>query len=367
MKEYHPITDRVALRRYMGNISQMAGLRKYQLDEGRAKGVSCVDVRTGAGLEYTVLPDRGMDIAWTSYRGVPVSYISNVGVSAPNSYESEGMEWLRGFYAGMLTTCGFQNVGGPCGDVNSVVGARRYGLHGRLSYLPATEVSARAEWIDGKYVMSVEGKVTESQMHCENTSLRRRIKSVLGDNRIIIRDVIENEDNDPQPMMLLYHMNVGHPILDANARLLAASIEVVGADETAQSELDRHASFHAPVKGCKERCYFHSLAGDRASWTKVAVVNEALELGVCFKFRLDQLGCMTEWKMLNEGEYVVGIEPGTNNPIGRCNAKEKGCLTILQPGEIRTVDIEIEILDGLAAIKQAEQEIDTLRKQGIRK
>lgn len=362
MKDFSPISDKTNLRRYIGSISQIAGLRKYHLDEGRAQGTSAVDVRTGAGLEYTVLPDRGMDIAWTSYRGVPVSYISNTGVTSPLSYEAQGMEWLRGFYAGMLTTCGFQNVGGPCVDTNPVIGGRVFSLHGRLAYTPAAEVATRAEWVNGKYVMTVSGKMTESIVHCENTTLRRTITSVLGENRIHIHDVIENEDTDLQIMMLLYHMNVGYPILNDGARLIAASREILGADDTAKAEIDQYDRFHAPEKGAAERCYFHKPIAGADGFTQVAVVNDALELGVRFSFRPDQLPCMTEWKMLNEGEYVLGIEPGNTHPIGRANARSSGSICTMQPGEIREVDIIIDILDGAAAIRAAEDDIIKLRK-----
>ena len=61
--------------------------------------------------------------------------------------------------------------------------------------------------------------------------------------------------------------------------------------------------------------------------------------------------------MVAEGEYVLGLEPGNTNPIGRLAAKERGMLQYLQPGEIRQTHIELEILDGGAAIRQAEQEI----------
>ena len=362
MKEFHPITDKMQLRRYVGSMSQLAGIRKYRLEEGRAQGTAAVDVRNGTGLEFTVLPDRGMDVAWTSYRGVPISYISNTGVSAPQLYEAQGMEWLRGFYAGMLTTCGFQNVGGPCADTHPVIGAREFSLHGRLAYTPAAEVATKAEWIDGKYVMTVSGKMTESIVHGENTTLRRTISSVLGDNAIHIHDVIENEDTDPQIMMLLYHMNIGYPILNENTRLLAASREIVGADDTAKAEIAQYDRFHAPVQGTAERCYFHKPIAGEDGYTHVAVVNDELELGVCFSFKPEQLPCMTEWKMLNEGEYVLGIEPGNTHPIGRINAAQQGTISRIQPGEIRETDIVIRVLDGADAIAEAERIIMNLRK-----
>ena len=354
MKPFEPYLDKESLRRYMGSMSQLAGLKKYRLEDGRADGVQAVDVRTGSGLEYTVLPGRGMDIAWTSYKGTPISYMSSTGVSAAAHYEAEGMEWLRGFFAGMLTTCGFQNVGGPCDGSHPVIGGRRYGLHGRLTNIPAAEVGTREEWADGRYCMSVTGKMRESIVHGENITLRRTISSILGENAICLHDEIENESPRPQPMMLLYHMNLGWPVLGPDTRLVHSSVRVRGANAEAQAEIDLHTRFEAPVPGRTERCYFHVPGADADGNAYAAVINDALELGVLFTFRPDQLPCMCQWKMLNEGEYVLGIEPGNTYPTGRANAEAEDQLDMLAPGEVRAVDIRIEILDGETAIAAAE-------------
>lgn len=365
MKEFKPFLEKDKLRKYMGSMSQLAGVRKCRLEDGPSAGLEAVDVRTGGGLEYTVLPGRGMDIAWMRYKGVPISYMSVAGVSSAAMYEAEGMEWLRGFYAGMLTTCGFQNVGGPCDGTHPVIGNRHYGLHGRLSYTPASEVATYEDWVEGGYRMYVGGKLRESIVHGENMTLRRSVSSMLGENRVELHDTIENAGNRPQPMMLLYHMNLGWPVLGPDTRLVTASKSVRGANDEAQAEIEIHNRFEAPVPGRTERCYFHVPAAGEDGWTHVAVINDAMELGVQFSFRPDQLPCMCEWKMLNEGEYVLGIEPGNTYPTGRANAEAGGEQDILQPGEVRRVQINIEILDGPEAISAAEERIAAIGKGGV--
>ena len=365
MKPFEPYLDKQSLRRYLGSMSQLAGLKKYRLDDGPSAGVEAVDVKTGGGLEYTVLPGRGMDIAWMSYKGVPISYMSNTGVKNAAFYEAEGMEWLRGFFAGMLTTCGLSNVGGPCDGSHPVIGGRHYGLHGRMNTIPASYVSMMENWIDDFYMMAVGGRMRESIVHGENLVLERCITSVLGENRIVLEDTIENESNRPQPLMLLYHMNLGWPVLGPDTRLVTASESVRGANDEAQAEIDLHTRFTDPVPGKTERCYFHVPAADEKGETHVAVINDALELGVMFTFRPDQLPCMCQWKMLNEGEYVLGIEPGNTYPTGRANAEANGSLDMLAPGEIRHVDIAIEILDGPEAIAAAEAKIAAIMKGSV--
>lgn len=49
---------------WIGDLSQVAGIKHYELRSGRAKGTEAFDVRTGAGLAFTVVKDRALDIAW---------------------------------------------------------------------------------------------------------------------------------------------------------------------------------------------------------------------------------------------------------------------------------------------------------------
>ena len=68
MKKFAMNYDKNFLRKRLGSMSQLGGLKKYRLSNGRGDGVEAVDVRTGAGLSYTVLPGRGMDIAKDALR-----------------------------------------------------------------------------------------------------------------------------------------------------------------------------------------------------------------------------------------------------------------------------------------------------------
>jgi len=49
----------------IGDPQQLAGARGSVLTDGKADGVRAVDVTTGTGFNFTVLPGRGMDIPRT--------------------------------------------------------------------------------------------------------------------------------------------------------------------------------------------------------------------------------------------------------------------------------------------------------------
>lgn len=360
MKNWNPVIDKAYLLKQMGSLSQLAGVKRYEFTDGRAKGVEAIDVVTGSGFDFTVMPGRCLDLAWARYRGVPIAYMSKADIAAPAYAEKDGMEWLRSFCAGLLTTCGFSNVGGPFEEERRIFGMQQHGLHGRLANLPAYEVGCTGDWTEDGYVMCVSGKVRQSAVHGENLVMTRTITAKLGEKKLKIHDVIENEGHVDEPLMLLYHMNFGYPLLDANSRLLANSYAIRGADPTAEEELGVCKEFHGPLHLRDERCYFHDLCCDEAGMTEIALVNDQLELGAALRFSVKELPCLTEWKMLSEGEYVVGLEPGNTNPIGRVAAKEKGTLEYITPGEKKEVMIELIILDGVEEIAAEEQKINAL-------
>ena len=340
-----------------GNISQIGGIRKYIFADGKAKGVEAVEIRTGAGLQFTVLPGRGMDIAWTEYRGCPINYMSKTGVVAPDYYESNGMNWLHNFFAGMLTTCGLLNVGGPQNIEHSVIGEREYGLHGRISNCAAEQVSVFEDWQDGEYVMKVSGLMREAVLHGEHLTLRREISTTLGSKEFKLKDTVSNLNVLPQEIMLLYHINVGYPLLDKNSRFISNSLEIVAQSKEAERDKEQVFKCDDPVLGMTERCYAHDMNANDNGIVKLAFINDELELGLALEYRKEQLPYFNQWKMLNEKEYVVGLEPGNCLPCGIIKAREKGMIQSILPDEQKEYEILFKILDGKDEIAKYEREI----------
>ena len=132
---------------YMGDISQIGGVKRYQMLEGKAKGVEAVDVDDGQGLRYTVLVDRGMDLGRLVYHDCGITFQAAAGITAPQYYNERGEEWLQSFGGGFLTTCGLTQVGDPC-----VFEGQPYGLHGQVSNLPARLERCEEKWQGDDYV-----------------------------------------------------------------------------------------------------------------------------------------------------------------------------------------------------------------------
>ena len=327
------------IQEYVGDISQIADAREGILTAGRADGVRTIDVSTGSGLEFTVLPTRGMDIAWAKYKGKALSFISKAGVSHPAYFEKDGLGFLRNFTCGLLTTCGLTYMGAPCADEG-----QQLGLHGRISNIPAFDLGVRKEWINDDYVMQISGKVRESSMFGENICLTRTITTKLGSSIINIHDAVENCGFEKQPLMLLYHLNMGYPLVSEDSRLIHSRAKVSGRDEAAVSGLKEYNTFQKPTSGYGEQVFYLDFYNQGKVFC--ALFNEKQKLGVCVRFDTAQFSHFGEWKMMGKSDYVVGLEPCTWKPEGRAKARELGELKYIEPGEIREFEFEISVIES---------------------
>jgi len=337
--------------RFVGRIEQVGGVRLVRLEQGLEYGVRVAQARTGSGLAFSVLIDRGMSISDAEYRGAALGWKSQTGDIAPAYYDPKGKGWLKGFFGGFLTTCGLTWSGAP-----SVDQGEELGLHGRGAFLPAENVIASGDWAGDEYVIRVEGKVREASVFGPNVVLSRRVETKLGSNRMLIEDAITNEGWNASPLMMLYHFNFGFPLLDDGAKLVSTSVRYVPRDKDAWERHEEFDRFGPPEQAFREKVYFHDAAVDKEGFAYAGIVNEHFDggigLGVALKFRKDQLNRLIEWKMTGEGEYVVGLEPANCLVLGRDKEREWGTLQQLAPGETRHTRVEVEVLTSRDEIER---------------
>jgi hypothetical protein len=120
----------------------------------------------------------------------------------------------------------------------------------------------------------------------------------------------------------------------------------------------------SPAAGFPEECYEHQVVAEPEGTVPVAIVNRRIGLGAYQVYRRDQFPFHTMWRMLGEGTYGVAMEPTTNRDAGRFDARERGELVSLAPGESRRYDIEIGALDGAAAIDAFGSRVERLVSAG---
>jgi hypothetical protein len=344
-----------ALLDYVGDMSQVAGVRKAELVEGRARGADLIEVFNASGLSFSVLPGRALDIASASYKGMSLCFRSNTGDVGPAFYEPKGNGWLRGFYGGLVLTCGMTFTGHP--ETDPLEENEELGLHGRLSFLPASHVAADANWENDDYVVRVRGKMREAVVFGTNLELTREITTVLGEKCLRIHDRIENLSVDASPLMFVYHCNPGFPMLDQGTRFVirsAKSTEWLN-DEVVNEA--RYAIAQAPQDIAHDEVYVHRPIAASDGMVHVALINDALQFGLYWSFPLAEIPLVNQWQHFHKGTYVTGVEPGNVSMLGRAWNRKHGYLRHIQPGEVREFHLEIGVLDGNDEIKAFESKI----------
>jgi len=336
----------------VGDISQICDARSMMFTDGKRAGVEAIDITTGSGFAFTVLPSRGFDISNASFKGMPVAWKSCCDDTAPCYYEPEGYGWLRSFFGGLLTTCGMTYSSHPCEDEGE-----QLGLHGRVSNIPAENVSVSKRWEGDDYHITISGSVREAIVFGNKLVLSRSITTSLGSSRLVIHDTVENIGFAESPLMMLYHINIGWPIVSENSQLVSPTAGVKPADDIARAEIDGWRTFLPPQSGYQERVYFHDQKADKNGTINVALVNESRDLGVYLSYTKDDFPHFVEWKMMSQGEYVVGIEPG-NITGNRAQMRKDGNLEFIKPGAQRSFTLEIGILEGNDSIQAMKNKIN---------
>lgn len=310
------------VRPRVGAMHQVMRIDRFVEDDGPARGARRLRMINGGGLEIDVHPDRGLDIGQVTVDGMPVAWISPVGVTAPHFYEPEGRGWLRTFTGGLLATCGLDTFGPPSTD-----GGASFGLHGRIGTTPAL-LTAVETTSDG---VVVRGEVRQASVFGEHLVLRRQISSQAGSDSIVVEDTVTNEGFEDCPFMLMYHVNLGWPLLDDTSMIDIPSVHVRPRDADAEDGITTLLEFPAPMANMREQVFHHAFAeGDDP---QVRVTNPANGLSFAMTFSRDTLPYMVQWKMPGEGHYVLGVEPvNCDSLAGRAQARAEGLVTSLAPG-----------------------------------
>lgn len=355
---------RAEVAQRIGDGSQLGGIRESVLQGGRAAGVRALDVVTGGGLAFTVLPDRCLDICAASYNGASLCWHSQAGIAHPAYYEPRGTGWLWGFFGGLMTTCGLTQVGSP-----NVDEGEHLGQHGRIADVPAENVRWGSDWQGDELTYWVEGTMREARLFGPDLRLHRRITTQLGSLTLRVENVVENAGFARSPLMILFHCNAGYPLLDDGAELLLRTSDVTPRDAVAAAGVAEWSQFPAPQAGWQEQVYYHTAVADAAGWCTAALVNRRFGsgcgLGLAVRWRGDQLARFGEWKMVGQGAYVVGLEPANCLVGGRHAAREDGTLEFIEAQSRRQFELEFQILPDNAAIEELATSINDQRERKV--
>ena len=308
-----------------------------------------------------------MDLAECEHKGRAIGWQSPTGFRHPALHDPEGeggLGFLRSF-SGLLATCGLDHVGfmaeEPAERYNYAPRTTvRYPIHGRASMTPARLTGYGEHWDGDRCVLWAEGIVQQAALFAENLHLLRRIEAEVGGNEIRIHDRVVNRGFAPTPHMLCYHLNVGYPLLDEGARLVAPIADVVFASHAGENYRKQGVGYRtmpAPPDSFREQVWEHRMAPDGNGRVRVALLNDRLAFGLMVETVHAQLPVQYQWQNFQAGAYALGIEPATNHIVGRAHAREHGELIILGHDEERRYDVTLRVLDGADAMVGAENAI----------
>ncbi|MCL2330286.1 MAG: aldose 1-epimerase family protein [Phycisphaerae bacterium] len=324
------------------NPHQLGGIETSVLDNGPGRGVRVAWVNTGGGLRYKVVIDRGLDIADADYRGDSLTWHSYGGVTAPEQAYHRGIEWIRGFYGGLLVSCGPLNTGGPFTE-----NGQEFSLHGTHSNTAAiVESIVNPDLSRGQLDMSITAIIKTARVFGPNVELRRTLSSRLGENFIRIQDVFTNHSNVQVPHCWLYHINFGYPLLEPGASVYCYrgnlmprgdSVEWFKRKDyrTAPPPLEIH-------RGFGEVFSYIDAKGDSKGNVLAGIVNRKRGFGVKVEYNRKQFPRLGNWQHWGPGgSYTGAIEPMTAGVEGRPKDVERGWVRQLQPGETISFDSTI--------------------------
>jgi hypothetical protein len=161
---------------------------------------------------------------------------------------------------------------------------------------------------------------------------------------------------------VLYHCNLGFPVVSPDSELVLRNVSVRPRDEAARAGLADHRRFPPPTPGFAEQVFFHEPSLDGEGFASAAVVNRALAFGAYVRWRAAELPVLAHWKMTGEGEYVCGLEPSTHVMTStRREQRENGSMRHLAPGEPVSFRLEIGALPDADSIRAFEEGVTPFR------
>ena len=316
---------------YIGHEHQISGVEEHRLVGGKGDGMRLFEITNGKGLEMTVSPDRNGDISRLRFQGINMSYLSPCGYVAPAYYDRTESNWLKSFTAGYLTTCGLQAVGSPCVDEGEVLP-----LHGSIANQPA-------DWEEDEKEIRIHTTTKDEVIFGRKLTLRRTIAVSKEENRFSIEDEIENTGDQTEPLEILYHMNMGYPLLDEDSVITIPSAEVLPRDDHAAEDIANWMHMEKPQAGYQERCYYHKFPDGKGF---ASIWQPKLNIGLEISFDAKELDGFVEWKMMGVRDYVLGLECGNCYPDGRDVMRRTGMLKFLKPGEKKRYRVDVALKQG---------------------
>ena len=268
----------------ISNALQESYIRRYTLTDGKEAGLKVIELNNGI-LRVLLNESKALDVMQVWHKGVNMSFVSKNGFTARET------PFLKRFEGGMVYSCGLDSIGGREG----------YELHGSLHNTPASVKSLVQE----AEKLEVTANVECTSLFGENLLLSRKI--TLEGGTLLLEDTLMNKGTKPADYCLLYHINVGYPMLDEGVEILADLDSVTPRNGYSKQFLQNRTVFEAPQEGIDERCYFLK---NKSNW--ISAQNQKLGKELTITYSNDTLPALVQWNSPVSQDYALGLEPATS-------------------------------------------------------
>jgi hypothetical protein len=333
-------------------------IRRGVFRGGVSEGVEIIRM-ANPRMHVDVLPSRGMSIWRMQAGGVRYQWQSPVvGPVHPNYVdlsEPSGLGWLSGFDE-LVVRCGLESNGAPQHDE---AGRLVYPLHGHIANTPADAISVEFDEASGRIELVAE--TIEARLFFKRLRMRTRVRIHADRDDVELLDDVTNELSTPTTMQLLYHINIGPPVLGKGSTLSVAIDELAPRDAHAAEEIEQWNQFDEPTSGYQERVYFARPVCDNSGFAHAVLADAQRERGLAVRFKTSTLPWFVLWK--NSGDisdgYVAGLEPATNFPNTRGFEQQHDRIVSLDGGKTASFRVTLSPLSSRESVQQA---TDVVRK-----
>jgi hypothetical protein len=316
--------------------NNLARVSQARIDGGPGDGMRVVDVEMVGGFSVRILPDRGLDISSAWAYGIPIGWMSKVGEVRPLD-RANGNAWIERFTGGLLTTCGPENVGLANVDENESLG-----LHGSWSFLSASEVSVRRRVENNQLITEVSGLLRQTHALGRCIEVRRTITLGSGSASVSVVDEICNRGRTPEPIPMLYHVNIGAPFWGPGATIAYPSgTTLEPRNDYARTRMNVAGVGPVAEPGGEEYVFERVVAGGDDDPVIVASPRTGLTLSM--NWSRTSLPRFQQWIHPAAGVYALGIEPTNSSLAGRATDRAAGVMPSIEPGETRRFEIAISV------------------------
>ena len=269
----------------ISNLMQLTSIRRYEMTEGKERGLRVLDCDNGR-IRFLLNESKALDMMQLYDRGMNVSFISK------NGFTAREIPFPKRFEGGMLYTVGLDSAGAREG----------FELHGTFHNLPARITEA----ICNEDGIRIAAEIEDTELFGKHLVMHRVVTSTIGSDSVTVSDTLENRGTREEGYCLLYHINVGYPLLDDGVKIVSDAEEVIPRTEWAKLDLSHRTTFRAQAENEEERCFFVKNKSPH-----IEAINQKLGRKLTLDYSGNTLPCLVQWNSNAAGDYALGLEPCT--------------------------------------------------------